>query len=119
MKLKWFMVLFAGSYDHTVKLFDARTKSSVMTIEHGQPVESVLLFPSGGLLVSAGNSVKSNFFFVALIWEILNLILSCVVFSFGNKVVSDISAGFLKDLWESVDLEGEGSGLFVSDQIFL
>lgn len=50
----------AGSYDHTVKLFDARTKSSVMTIEHGHPVESVLLFPSGGLLVSAGNSIRAN-----------------------------------------------------------
>lgn len=54
------MVVFAGSYDHTVKLFDARTKSSVMTIEHGHPVESVLLFPSGGLLVSAGNPTKSD-----------------------------------------------------------
>ncbi|XP_007897998.1 U3 small nucleolar RNA-associated protein 15 homolog [Callorhinchus milii] len=43
-----------GSYDHTVKVFDARADSCVMTMEHGQPVESVLLFPSGGLLVSAG-----------------------------------------------------------------
>lgn len=58
MKLKLFAVLSAGSYDHTVKLFDTRVKNSVMTIEHGQPVESVLLFPSGGLLVSAGTSIK-------------------------------------------------------------
>ncbi|MGH0175921.1 UNVERIFIED_CONTAM: hypothetical protein FKN15_006192 [Acipenser sinensis] len=43
-----------GSYDHTIKVFDARADSSVMTMDHGQPVESVLLFPSGGLLVSAG-----------------------------------------------------------------
>ncbi|XP_075035928.1 U3 small nucleolar RNA-associated protein 15 homolog [Mixophyes fleayi] len=43
-----------GSYDHTVKVFDARAEKSVMTMEHEQPVESVLLFPSGGLLVSAG-----------------------------------------------------------------
>uniref|UniRef100_A0AC11CFS5 UTP15 small subunit processome component n=1 Tax=Ovis aries TaxID=9940 RepID=A0AC11CFS5_SHEEP len=43
-----------GSYDHTVKMFDARTNQSVISVEHGQPVESVLLFPSGGLLVSAG-----------------------------------------------------------------
>uniref|UniRef100_UPI00398F5BC3 U3 small nucleolar RNA-associated protein 15 homolog n=1 Tax=Pristiophorus japonicus TaxID=55135 RepID=UPI00398F5BC3 len=43
-----------GSYDHTVKVFDARMDQSVITMEHGQPVESVLLFPSGGLLVSAG-----------------------------------------------------------------
>lgn len=43
-----------GSYDHTVKVFDSRTEKSVMTMEHGQPVESVLMYPSGGLLVSAG-----------------------------------------------------------------
>ncbi|NXC27891.1 UTP15 protein, partial [Campylorhamphus procurvoides] len=47
-------VFLTGSYDHTVKVFDARTKGSVMTIDHGHPVESVLLFPSGGLVVSAG-----------------------------------------------------------------
>ncbi|XP_036383295.1 U3 small nucleolar RNA-associated protein 15 homolog [Megalops cyprinoides] len=43
-----------GSYDHTIKVFDARTDKSVMTMDHSQPVESVLLFPSEGLLVSAG-----------------------------------------------------------------
>lgn len=58
------MLMFAGSYDHTVKLFDARTKSSVMTIEHGHPVESVLLFPSGGLLVSAGGRYVK-------VWDVL------------------------------------------------
>lgn len=43
-----------GSYDHTVKMFDTRTEKSIMTMEHGHPVESVNLFPSGGLLVTAG-----------------------------------------------------------------
>ncbi|CAL8249154.1 unnamed protein product [Merluccius merluccius] len=47
-------LFFTGSYDHTVKLFDARVDKSVMTMDHGQPVESLLLFPSEGLLVSAG-----------------------------------------------------------------
>uniref|UniRef100_A0A2K6KRW6 U3 small nucleolar RNA-associated protein 15 homolog n=1 Tax=Rhinopithecus bieti TaxID=61621 RepID=A0A2K6KRW6_RHIBE len=47
-------LFITGSYDHTVKMFDARTNTSVLSVEHGQPVESVLLFPSGGLLVSAG-----------------------------------------------------------------
>uniref|UniRef100_A0A8C5YD61 U3 small nucleolar RNA-associated protein 15 homolog n=1 Tax=Microcebus murinus TaxID=30608 RepID=A0A8C5YD61_MICMU len=47
-------LFITGSYDHTVKMFDARTNKSVLSVEHGQPVESVLLFPSGGLLVSAG-----------------------------------------------------------------
>ncbi|XP_056395846.1 U3 small nucleolar RNA-associated protein 15 homolog [Hyla sarda] len=53
-----------GSYDHTVKVFDARTEHSVMTMEHEHPVESVLLFPSGGLLVSAGGRYVK-------IWDLL------------------------------------------------
>ncbi|NXA31987.1 UTP15 protein, partial [Eudromia elegans] len=57
-------VFVTGSYDHTVKVFDARTEKSVMTIEHGQPVESVLLFPSGGLLVSAGGRYVK-------VWDVL------------------------------------------------
>ncbi|XP_049618123.1 U3 small nucleolar RNA-associated protein 15 homolog [Syngnathus scovelli] len=47
-------LFITGSYDHTVKLFDARVQKSAMTMDHGQPVESVLLYPSEGLLVSAG-----------------------------------------------------------------
>ncbi|KAL4617545.1 hypothetical protein GN956_G21502 [Arapaima gigas] len=47
-------LFITGSYDHTVKVFDVRNERSVMTMDHGQPVESVLLFPSEGLLVSAG-----------------------------------------------------------------
>lgn len=44
----------SGSYDHTVRLWDVRTESSVMTLDHGAPVESLLMFPGGGLVVSAG-----------------------------------------------------------------
>ncbi|CAN9513012.1 unnamed protein product [Ophioblennius macclurei] len=47
-------LFITGSYDHTVKLFDARTEKSALTMDHGQPVESLLLYPSEGLLVSAG-----------------------------------------------------------------
>uniref|UniRef100_A0A672GK43 U3 small nucleolar RNA-associated protein 15 homolog n=1 Tax=Salarias fasciatus TaxID=181472 RepID=A0A672GK43_SALFA len=47
-------LFITGSYDHTVKLFDARADKSVLTMDHGQPVESLLLYPSEGLLVSAG-----------------------------------------------------------------
>lgn len=44
-----------GAYDHTVKLFDVRVGGSVMTMQHGHPVECVLLYPSEALLVSTGN----------------------------------------------------------------
>ncbi|XP_053549043.1 U3 small nucleolar RNA-associated protein 15 homolog [Bombina bombina] len=47
-------IFVTGSYDHTIKVFDARTEHSVMNMEHEHPVESVLLFPSEGLLASAG-----------------------------------------------------------------
>jgi len=43
-----------GSYDHTVRLFDTRCKSSVLQIDHGSPVESVVMFPGGGIVASAG-----------------------------------------------------------------
>lgn len=50
-----------GSYDHKIKVFDARMDKSVLTMDHSQPVESLLLFPSEGLLVSAGgNSSNLN-----------------------------------------------------------
>lgn len=45
-----------GSYDHTVKVFDAREKQSVMTVNHGCPVESTLFLPSGAIFISAGGT---------------------------------------------------------------
>lgn len=48
-------IFITGSYDHTLKVFDGRMEKSAMTMDHGHPVESVLLYPSEGLLVSAGD----------------------------------------------------------------
>ncbi|KAK2848448.1 hypothetical protein Q7C36_010130 [Tachysurus vachellii] len=47
-------VFITGSYDHTVKVCDVRLGGSVMTLQHGHPVECVLLYPSEALLVSTG-----------------------------------------------------------------
>ncbi|XP_013414421.1 U3 small nucleolar RNA-associated protein 15 homolog [Lingula anatina] len=49
-------IVVSGSYDHTVKLYDTRTDTSVLTVDHGQPVESVLMYPGGGLFISAGGN---------------------------------------------------------------
>jgi len=50
-----------GGYDHVVKLWDVRAKGkagSMMSMDHGAPVEDVAWFPSGSLLVTCGgNSV--------------------------------------------------------------
>ena len=57
------VVWATGGYDHTVKLWDARTSGagagsdgSVLSVDHGAPVEAVAVFPSGGILVSAGGN---------------------------------------------------------------
>lgn len=57
-------IFASGSYDHCVKIYDARVNGTTMSFDHGSPVESVLYFPSGGLLVSAGGiSIK--------VWDVL------------------------------------------------
>ncbi|CAB3984474.1 U3 small nucleolar RNA-associated 15 homolog [Paramuricea clavata] len=57
-------IWLTGSYDHTVKMWDSRTQTSVMTVNHGYPVEDILVFPSGGLCASAGHNIVK-------IWDIL------------------------------------------------
>lgn len=58
-------ILVTGSYDHTVRLFDTRCKTSVLQIDHGSPVESVVMFPGGGIVASAGDNFTK-------IWDILS-----------------------------------------------
>lgn len=43
-----------GGYDHQIYLWDLRTHKVVAAIDHEYPVESLLFFPSGTLLASAG-----------------------------------------------------------------
>lgn len=61
-------------------MFDTRTNTSVISVEHGQPVESVLLFPSGGLLVSAGISFKNCFHQYCCSWLIYFFIIYFLLF---------------------------------------
>ncbi|XP_062188294.1 protein SLOW WALKER 1-like [Phragmites australis] len=59
--------LFAtGSYDRSVKLWDARTGNTgpSLSFSHGGLVESVLFLPSGGLLATAGGNVVK-------IWDVI------------------------------------------------
>ncbi len=57
-------LILSGSYDHTLRLWDLRSESSAMEMDHGAPVESILMFPSGGTCLSAGGHVVK-------IWDIL------------------------------------------------
>ena len=58
-----FFLHHIGSYDHKAKLFDLRTKKSVLTVEHGHPIESVLMFPSGGIFLTAGKMINPLWLF--------------------------------------------------------
>ena len=72
-EIKYLFIFFAFSiafsiafsrYDHTCRLWDTRAPKSVMSVDHGAPVESVLMFPRGNTFVSAGgNSIK--------VWDVL------------------------------------------------
>jgi U3 small nucleolar RNA-associated protein 15 len=47
-------LILSGSYDQTVKLWDMRQNECVMTMNHGAPVESLLMYPGGGAVISSG-----------------------------------------------------------------
>ncbi|KAL5198760.1 hypothetical protein ABZP36_002272 [Zizania latifolia] len=58
-------IFATGSYDHSVKLWDARSgKTPSLSFTHGESVESVLFLPSGGLLATAGGNVIK-------IWDVI------------------------------------------------
>lgn len=67
-------IFCSASYDHSSKLFDSRCDASVSTFDHEAPVESVVLYPSGRLMVTAGaTSVK--------VWDLAS----------PNRVVNEFS----------------------------
>ena len=47
-------LFLSGSFDHSVKLYDARKQESIITVDHGAPVESVLMYPGNSIFVSVG-----------------------------------------------------------------
>lgn len=80
----------SGSYDHTVKLWDTRSNECVTTIEHGAPVEDLLVYPNGGILVTAGGrEVK--------IWDLLGGFRLLETLSNHHKTVTSLCY----DSWRS------------------
>jgi len=48
-------IILSGCYDGIIKLYDTRTNSEVLHVNHSAPVESVLFLPTGGIFISSGN----------------------------------------------------------------
>jgi U3 small nucleolar RNA-associated protein 15 len=46
----------SGSYDHTARLWDTRAGREVLSVDHGAPIESVLMFPGGSSFITAGGN---------------------------------------------------------------
>lgn len=49
-------IVASGGYDNVVNIYDLRTNSSTMSMDHGCSIESLIFLPSGGLLLSAGGT---------------------------------------------------------------
>ena len=49
-------VWLSGSYDHSVRVWDARQRGAAMTLQHGAPVEGVDVFLGGRLVAAAGGT---------------------------------------------------------------
>lgn len=91
--------IISGSYDHVIKVWDPRKGSeSVLSMEHGSPVQSVLSLPGGSLIASAGdNEIK--------VWDILNG--GSLVHSFSNhqKQITALSLDGTKERLVSASLD--------------
>jgi len=86
-------VWVTGSYDHKVVLWDIRTGEPINILDHGAPVESVLVYPGGGIVASAGGpKVK--------IWDILG----------GGRVIETLDSH--QKTVTSLCLDSERSRLF-------
>ncbi|CAG8822933.1 5885_t:CDS:10 [Gigaspora margarita] len=67
-------LVLTGSYDQSIKLWDLRTNSCTMSMSHGAPVEDVLMFPGGGMIISAGGPTIT-------VWDLIS----------GGRVVRSVS----------------------------
>jgi U3 small nucleolar RNA-associated protein 15 len=85
--------ILSGSYDHSLKMYDLREGNTVLSLDHGMPIESCLFLKGGSLVVSAGgNKIK--------LWDLLA----------GGKLVQTISHH--QKTITSICLDGTGSFLF-------
>ena len=80
-------LVLSGSYDHRLKLWDLRTGTAVCECDHGHPIETLLVFPSGGMGMTAGGNVVR-------VWDLLRGERGRAVASFSNHQKTVTSLAF-------------------------
>ncbi|KAF5296592.1 hypothetical protein FQA39_LY19296 [Lamprigera yunnana] len=66
-------IILSGCYDGEISMYDNRSNKSVLSVNHGSPIESLLFLPTGGIFLSAGGTdIK--------IWDIIagGKLLGCI-----------------------------------------
>lgn len=107
MHNKWrvnFSYRGTGSYDNTAKLLDARTGSCIQTVNHGAPIEDVLMFNSGTIYMTAGGSTVRVWDSLAggkLLLELANHHKTVLSMAFAQDGTQLLTAGL--DRWVSVN----------------
>ncbi|CAK7241832.1 MAG: U3 small nucleolar RNA-associated protein 15 [Sporothrix thermara] len=95
-------MLVTGSYDSTVRLWDARAPGgAVLTFKHAAPIESVLPMPSGTAILAASDNAVSVLDVVAarplkLLTAHQKTVTSLCLASHGERVVSGGLDGHVK-----------------------
>uniref|UniRef100_A0AAF5RX61 U3 small nucleolar RNA-associated protein 15 homolog n=1 Tax=Wuchereria bancrofti TaxID=6293 RepID=A0AAF5RX61_WUCBA len=47
----------SGSYDHTAKVWNAEAEEALISVDHGAPIEQILLLPGDSFIVTAGGQL--------------------------------------------------------------
>lgn len=95
-------ILVSGSYDQTVRLWDARTTgAAVMTFTHSAPIEDVLSMPSGTTILASAENQIAVLDIVAgkplhMIQNHQKTVTSLCLASQGSRVVSGALDGHVK-----------------------
>ena len=73
-------IFCSGDYDNQINVLDMRASEITMSFDHGQPIESIFLFPSMSLIVSTGGSlIKGKFYLICSLESTLQIKYICSI----------------------------------------
>mgnify|MGYP001083433801 FL=1 len=95
-------VWFSGGYDHKIIGWDLRTNSSIFTMDHADQLESLLPYPNGTTLVSAGGPNMQ-------VWDLLSGGISMHTITNHQKSVTSLAFDSKRNRLLSASLDQHGS----------